>query len=305
MVWVKTMLPVESRIPPLFRFVQHRIATDGRGGYRLARILEGLHSRFGVLDRCAPFPLPNGGNIVMPLYWPMLLHKDRLLNYEAHQIEAFSRALDDLGGNVTLVDCGADVGLFTCLVLRKSHSVKVVHAFEPNSRSFFVLEKNLSALNIEAHAHCAAVSNCEGMAHLREPEQCDEQYLDHSKFIELGGGSVPVTSVDRLGLPHHCPVAIKIDVEGEEFNVIEGARATLSAVPNFVIQVEAHADVAMRTNTDPCELVKAVSAIRDISVKVIHDKRGVIGDRLALDRPFFDQYPVKSCDILMVPRGAF
>src|SRR6185312_1534432 len=108
------------------------------------------------------------------------------------------------------VDCGADVGLFTRLVLERAPQISLVHALEPNRKSFFVLERNLSQLTPECHAHCAAVSNHEGMAVLTAPPENDGGiYSDHSKHIKLGEGDVPVTTIDRLNLPKQRPLAIK------------------------------------------------------------------------------------------------
>lgn len=240
----------------------------------------------------------------MPLYWPLLFHKDRLANYEVHQISAFSKALDKLGENITFVDCGADVGLFTRLVLQRSKSIALLHAFEPNPKSFSILDRNLSRVGPECHLHCAAVSDHEGAATLAIPAQ--EQggiYRDHaSHIVAIDDGSVLVTTIDYLGLPHDRPLAIKIDVEGEELNVLKGAKATLGTVPNFVVQVEAHIDVANRTKIDPVEFVKFVGEIRDVSMMIVHDTGGVMGDHLSMERPFFEQYPVKSCDIIMMSK---
>src|SRR6185437_12156738 len=134
---------------------------------------------------------------------------------------------------------------------------------------------------------------------LSDPDQnVDDQYQDHSKFITRGSGGIAVTTIDRLNLRRDRPLAIKIDVEGEEMNVLRGAQETLSAVPNFAIQVEAHADVEKRTNIDPRDFVRFVDGIRNISIKIVHDRDGVIGDGLSMETSFFEQYPVKSCDIL-------
>jgi FkbM family methyltransferase len=295
------MLPIDLRPPFYFRVVQKRIAADKRGGYFLARILALLQRRFGILNRCAPFKIDEGETVIMPLYWPNLFKKNRISNYERPQIEAFTRAIERFGEDVSLVDCGADVGLFSRLAIHNSRRIKLVHAFEPNPKSHFILQRNLQNLDIECHAHLAAVSNCEGTATMVQPDYFES---DHAKYVELGQGDVRVLSIDGLNLPKNRSLALKIDVEGQELNALQGASKTLRETPHFVVQVEANADVTDRTGIDPCECIRLVKGIRDITIQVVHDKLGVIGETVSLEIPFFNQYPgLKSCDILMISRS--
>jgi hypothetical protein len=60
-------------------------------------------------------------------YWDL----QDILEYETDLIEVFSSALRFLS-NVTLLDCGADIGLFSAAVCSRSDRVARVFAFEPN-----------------------------------------------------------------------------------------------------------------------------------------------------------------------------
>lgn len=292
------MLPIRDQLPWYFSLAQKRIADDRPGGYFIWRQIEAAHRRLGILNQCAPFALNDSESILMPLYWPLLYRKDRVRNYEQPQTAAFAAAIDRLGPGVSLVDCGADVGLFTRLTLAKTRNVARVVAIEPNPRSHFILSRNLAARAMETRAIWSAVSDYDGTASLLQADYNDG---DHARFIDRSsGGETPVLRIDSLGLPK-TPLALKIDVEGEELNVINGARETLSAAPAFAVQIEANVDVVARTSLDPVEIVAAVRKIRPATITVIHDYDGVIGASIDTGRAFFDQYPGnRSCDILMI-----
>ena len=291
------MLLVRQRAPWYFRCVRHAIDQDWRGSHFAWSLIERAHRHFGILDQCAPLAIDDTETVLMPLYWPSLVRKNRLPDYERHQIAAFAEAIDRLGSGVTLLDCGADVGLFTRLLLRRTHRIASVIAIEPNPRSHFILSCNLRGLHVPAKAILGAVSDLDGWATLHA---ADYNEGDHARFITPGTGDTRVVHLDGLGLPRDCPIALKIDVEGEELNVIRGARETLTTVPAFAVQIEANVDVVRRTSVDPGMIVKAIQEVRPVSLTVIHDHRGVVGTSLDTSRPFFSQYPgLQSCDIIM------
>lgn len=291
------MLKIESQPPAYARVALNRIAANKRGGYFLWRVLTALHERIGLLDRCAPFPISDRETILMPLYWPMIWRPGRVQNYERPQVNAFAQAVTSLGDNVVMIDCGADVGLFSRLVLARTRSVALLHAFEPNAKSFFILRRNLQELGFECHVHQGAVSDHEGTASLQQPQYYP---VDHAKYIQHGDGDISVRTIDSLNLPRNRPVALKIDVEGEELNVLKGATRTLRDAADFVVQVEANVDVTARTGVDAVDAIKFVQDLRPVNVRVLHDYDGEISASPMLDRPFFEQFPkYKSCDVLL------
>jgi FkbM family methyltransferase len=291
------MLKIEARPPVYFRLVQHRIAANQRGGYLLWRVLSALHDKFGLLDRCAPFDISERETILVPLYWPLIWRPGRVRQYETYQVNAFSRAVASLGDNVIMIDCGADVGVFSRLVLTRTSNITLLHAFEPNSKSCFVLRKNLQDLGFECHAHEEALSDYEGTASLLQPEY---SATDHARYIKRGDGEIKVSTIDSLGLPKGRSIALKIDVEGEELSVLRGACRTLHDAAAFVVQIEANAEVTARIGIDAVEAIKFVRDLRSVSVRVLHDYEGESPISPSLDRPFFAQFPhYKSCDILL------
>ena len=62
---------------------------------------------------------------------------------------------------VTLIDCGADVGVFSALVTTRCSNVKRLMAFEPNSGVFEVLRMNLagSRIGVDPYKHLRYLSS--------------------------------------------------------------------------------------------------------------------------------------------------
>jgi FkbM family methyltransferase len=144
------------------------------------------------------------------------------------------------------VDVGANVGLYAAIMAR--HAGRVL-AFEPHPEC----ASHLRALKL---ARCevieAAVSDQDGHATLRIPYETGAEVHALATLAEsndLGGEAVRAVTVATIRLdaalgdclrPGEAISFVKIDVEGHERAVIEGAAATIAQHrPVLLIEVEA------------------------------------------------------------------
>jgi FkbM family methyltransferase len=128
---------------------------------------------------------------------------------------------------MTIIDAGANIGAHTIYFAKKTGSNGRVFAFEPQRVLYHVLCGNL-ALNL--HYNVTAINAALGP----QSTQLTVPTIDYTRDgnfagLELGkrdGEDVPVLTLDSYSLSS-CHV-IKIDVEGMERDVLEGAQATLT-----------------------------------------------------------------------------
>jgi FkbM family methyltransferase len=128
---------------------------------------------------------------------------------------------------MTVLEVGANIGVFTVPLARFVHPGGRVIAFEPQRIMYQMLCGNiaLNAIdNVVAH-NCAAGRSSGSVA---------VPSVDYSKPGNFGavslarssqGDIVPLVTIDSLALPS-CHL-IKVDVEGMELDVLEGASSTL------------------------------------------------------------------------------
>jgi FkbM family methyltransferase len=133
------------------------------------------------------------------------------------------------------LDVGANKGVYTWFLARLSRHV---HAFEPNPKLFRILKAGAAA-NVTAHA--LALSNVSGSAELRIPRGNRGYSNQGGTLIELQRDhavvSVPTRRLDDLDIADIG--FIKIDVEGFELKVLEGARQTLQRDrPRLLVELE-------------------------------------------------------------------
>jgi FkbM family methyltransferase len=132
------------------------------------------------------------------------------------------------------VDVGANIGLYTCIAAAKG--VPVV-AVEPSAQNVALLLENLelNALKSEVVVLPVALSATEGGALRLYNEGTGASLIPGwAQTGSLFSVAVPLTSLDVLcrgWVRTHEQVLIKIDVEGAELSVLEGATATLARVP--------------------------------------------------------------------------
>jgi FkbM family methyltransferase len=141
-------------------------------------------------------------------------------------------------GAVT-VDVGANCGLYTRRLARLSRQV---YAFEPSHQMADLLRRT-SASNVRVHE--IALSDQTGNAELFVP-QVDQQLIYGLASLEpaVGASNKGVVSFNvptaRLDAILHQDVAfVKIDVEGHELNVLNGAVELLEhSQPVFLVEAE-------------------------------------------------------------------
>jgi FkbM family methyltransferase len=147
--------------------------------------------------------------------------------YEPHVMQLLSRLVQPTD---VCVDIGANIGVLTLTLARLAANGKV-YAFEPGHASFAYLEKNIAAADA-AHVVAApmGVYDLTGTLPLQVSESHPGgSYISQTDAHEAASESIPVTrlddwveanGIDRLDV-------MKLDIEGAELRVIDGARKTL------------------------------------------------------------------------------
>jgi FkbM family methyltransferase len=151
--------------------------------------------------------------------------------YEADTVQWFRSMLRP---GLTMLDIGAHVGQYSLIAGAAVTPTGRVHSFEPNPASFRRLSTNL-ALNgfPHARAHPMALSNTTGSTTLYVPKS-DNQGEASLQACVPGSDTATIRSMTAdqwmetadLGTPPRVDL-IKIDVQGFELRVVEGAQNLL------------------------------------------------------------------------------
>lgn len=255
-----------------------------RGVTRTTRVLE----RFGCFaNKAVCFEIERGFPIYVPIYRPEHWDRRDLLEYERDLIETLVEAAADGNSPLTIIDCGADIGLTSVMLAARIRRVSEIVAFEPSNEAFPVLQKNLSGLHIRCEAVQSAVSDFTGWGKLMSPGYDGSH---HARYLAPSAeGGFPVTKLDSLPLSSR-DLLIKIDVEGGEIGVVRGAAQTIKSADSVIITVEAHPRVFARTGIDPILVLGELAAIRPFDFILAEDRRV----ELDLAEPFFEQVADKE-----------
>ncbi|WP_416840401.1 FkbM family methyltransferase [Haloferax sp. DFSO52] len=156
-------------------------------------------------------------------------------------------------------DIGAAFGLYSCSVAT-SENVESVIAVEPTKRAD-TLKTNLSLNGFSANVIQKAISDSPGCATISEK-------------LQLGKGdgvAVDVVTGDQLvqeGYP--VPSIMKIDVEGAEYNVLNGMGKILSDSDLRVVYCEIHRNFLPDFGASP-EMVEDVFESHGFDLEIIED----------------------------------
>ena len=143
----------------------------------------------------------------------------------------FCGDLQDLPPDALIFDVGANIGVTTA-IFAAAHAERRVYCFEPSPRAFGHLSRTISENGL---SNCTPMQVALGAApgfvgFMDDPQSASASHLA-VEGVTLGGSSISVEvatldeMVSRLNLAHLD--FIKIDVEGFEADVIEGAQQTI------------------------------------------------------------------------------
>jgi len=146
-----------------------------------------------------------------------------------------------LSPGMTFVDAGACYGLYTLAASKIVGERGRVIAFEPASRAFRVLQKNIvlnSLANVLAYPLALAASKGKALLHYHPCVGCDSLGRDHS-FTETAEEIASECLDDVLrNIPINHVDVIKMDVQGAEELVLRGASKILRASrPTIIFEV--------------------------------------------------------------------
>lgn len=154
----------------------------------------------------------------------------------------------------SVIDVGANFGFYTLFLSNLVGNQGQVSSFEPIPLTYEILSNNvkrLSLLNVKLFDY--AISEQEGPGTMVIPKWSDSGgenfYQARIRSGEAASGQlqevrVNLKSLDSLFVDHQRTVAfVKIDVEGHELQVIEGARTLISrSMPALLVEVSSNPD---------------------------------------------------------------
>ena len=166
------------------------------------------------------------------------------------------------------VDAGANKGVYTYWLERLSLHV---HAYEPNPKMLKTLKKGAG---LKATVHFAALSDEAGTFALRIPKTSRGRYsnqgasLNHEKVgDQYGEVMVETRRLDDEGLSNIG--FIKIDVEGHEMAVLDGALETIKRDrPTLLIEME--------ENHTKRPIENDIRRVTDLGYRMLFLHRGVL-----------------------------
>jgi FkbM family methyltransferase len=157
-------------------------------------------------------------------------------------------------------DVGANIGLTSIVMAYYSPDVSVM-AFEPSPINYQYLHDNIERAGYLARVrlHRVALGNRTGEINFRE----EPEFRAISRIANESDGpgiAVPITTIDEFVASQkiHEIDFIKIDVEGYETEVIQGARNTIFRLrPRFIFEFAEFA-IKQYRNADPVEWLAMV-----------------------------------------------
>jgi FkbM family methyltransferase len=200
--------------------------------------------------------------------------------YEHGEI-AFFRSR--FGAGMTLIDVGANVGLYSALALSTPGFHGRVLAIEPHAESRRYLQKTIESNGGAAEIIALAASDHAGTLSLhKNPENKGDNRLYADPLLR-DAESVGADTLDNICRRAGIGSAqfVKIDVQGAEAQVVRGAAALLGASRECILMTEFWPYGLQRCGADPFEYLEMLGAL-GFRLYELTGKRGTL---TALDSP--------------------
>ena len=175
---------------------------------------------------------------------------------------------------MSVVDVGANIGIYTLHAARAVGDTGSVFSFEPTPRTFGILQGNVDANGFSARVdlRSAAVLDERSTMPLYVQEvRCGLNSL----YGPDGGQSVLVETVSLDEALSGVPSIdlIKIDAEGAEPRILRGMRHIIATNPGLQIFVEFAPSLLLRAGTQPADFLDELLAW-GFDIQVVDDLSG-------------------------------
>lgn len=148
--------------------------------------------------------------------------------------------IDSMQAGDVLYDVGANVGGYS--ILAAKHREVKVYAFEPEAENYALLVRNIELNQVDVKAFCLAICEKEKFATLHLSARGSggsghtfAENAHNGSHITQSAIGISIDELIARGLPQ--PTHIKIDVDGLEHLVIEGAEITLDHVQSILVEI--------------------------------------------------------------------
>jgi len=163
-----------------------------------------------------------------------------------------------------LFDLGSHFGIFSLAALHYGGPTAEAIAVDPSPLAIRIVSFQAMANGVEnrLHTQLAAAGMESGTTSMVAAGIESAGYFvpltnDHPAAEQT---RVPTVSVDELTAKFGRPTHLKIDVEGAEWSVLQGARATLEGSDAPVIFLELHNDILSGRGDDPAEVLELLQS---------------------------------------------
>ena len=162
------------------------------------------------------------------------------LAMKLYEVEETSYFRQNFAKGMTFVDVGANIGLFTALAIRQGAS-KIL-AIEPHSESFGFLkttiDKNNPLMLVSAEKVALGSQEGEGRLYLNPFNKGDNR-MNYSKEL-IEGERVKIKTLDSVCAQYGINSIdfLKIDVQGSELGILQGAVGVLGNSRRCIIMTE-------------------------------------------------------------------
>ncbi|MEX1020138.1 MAG: FkbM family methyltransferase [Litorilinea sp.] len=204
-----------------------------------------------------------------------------------HEPIATQWVKEELTPGMTVIDIGANIGYYVLLAASKIGPQGKIYAIEPVASTIAILRKNLELNHLDnVVTECVALSSHAGEATMQVTEKRNWASLAHENLksdraVSAQQGTyetitVPTKTLDRFVEEHEIGSVnfLRMDVEGYETEIIQGASQTLAAHRPLKLFMEVHPFFAR----DMQPFVQMINTLYDagLGVKYIGYHRDVV-----------------------------
>jgi FkbM family methyltransferase len=183
---------------------------------------------------------------------------------------------DALRPGMVVLDIGAHVGYYTLVAAQAVGPSGKVHAFEPCAETLSLLRTNVRTngfANVEIHPFAAGSGDSKRTFHVTGSSD------SHGLFPHPLTETVRTTEVRTVRVAQVVPGPVdlvKIDVEGAEFEALEGMGDLLSGEDHVVLIVEWNPACLRNAGRDPLKLPWCLQEFGFTTISVLDDRRRLV-----------------------------